>query len=202
MQKTSWCFNPLSSRSASNEFNPLPAVSGPPLSPSAIGTVARAAIFSERSQTNFETDLFYTLTDSGSRVFFKYIHNKANHELLSIWTPIKSWVNGSPVATRGFGGLIPPKQSSKPLQIEIWNTINQWSFRQFLECQAPVHKREVPQLRLSGDGSGERINKSQQAYGTDSINQGPNNFGGCTWLQLLVALSSGADKMVVTCCCT
>jgi len=34
-----------------------------------------------------------------------------------------------------FGGLSPPKQSSKP-QIEIWNTVNQWSFWQILECQA------------------------------------------------------------------
>jgi len=31
-----------------------------------------------------------------------------------------------------FGGLRRPKQSSKPPQIETWNTKNQWSFCQFL----------------------------------------------------------------------
>jgi len=38
-------------------------------------------------------------------------------------------------------------------QIETWNTINQWSFSQFLECQAPPHKRKAPQLKLSSYGS-------------------------------------------------
>jgi len=59
----------------------------------------------------------------------------------------------------GFCGLS-PKQSSKPLQIEKWNAINQWSFCQFLECQAPPHKRKAslqkrkaPYWKLSGDGS-------------------------------------------------
>jgi len=47
------------------------------------------------------------------------------------------------------GGLwhsYPPKQSSQP-QIEIWNTINQWSFCQFSECQAVLHKRKAPLLK-------------------------------------------------------
>ena len=35
----------------------------------------------------------------------------------------------------GFGGLGPAKELPSPL-IEIWNTINQWSFCQILECQA------------------------------------------------------------------
>ena len=58
-----------------------------------------------------------------------------------------------------LGGLSPPKQSSKP-QIETWNTINQWSFCQFLDCQATPHKRKAPHgnarfpyWKLSGDGS-------------------------------------------------
>jgi len=31
-----------------------------------------------------------------------------------------------------FGKLSPPKESFKPLQIEILNTINQWNFLQIL----------------------------------------------------------------------
>ena len=65
-----------------------------------------------------------------------------------------------PVATGGrFGGLAHQKTPSPP-QIETWNTINQLSFCQFLECQAPPHKRKTPPQkrnypywRLSGDGS-------------------------------------------------
>ena len=46
-----------------------------------------------------------------------------------------------------FGGLSPPKQSSKPLQIEIWNTIHQWNFCQFLMSSLPpLHKRKVPPI--------------------------------------------------------
>jgi len=40
----------------------------------------------------------------------------------------------------------PPKQSSQP-QSEIWNTMNQWSFCQFSEFQAPLHKRKAPLLK-------------------------------------------------------
>jgi len=40
----------------------------------------------------------------------------------------------------GFWGLSSPKQSSKPPK----NTINQLSFCQFLECQAPPHKLKAP----------------------------------------------------------
>ena len=53
----------------------------------------------------------------------------------------------SPVATGVFGGLSPPKQSSKPPQIETWNAINQWSFCQFLECQVPPYKCKAPLLQ-------------------------------------------------------
>ena len=37
-----------------------------------------------------------------------------------------------------------PKQISKPTQIEIWNTINQYSFIKLLECQAPLNKCKAP----------------------------------------------------------
>ena len=47
-----------------------------------------------------------------------------------------------------FSGLSIPKQSTKPTQIETWNTINQCRFCQFLECQAPPHKFKAnPQKR-------------------------------------------------------
>ena len=36
-----------------------------------------------------------------------------------------------------------PKQNSKPPQIE-WNTLNQWSFCQILECQAPPYTNVSP----------------------------------------------------------
>jgi len=41
-----------------------------------------------------------------------------------------------PVATGGFGGRSPPNKLHAP-QIELCNTVNQWSFCQILECQAP-----------------------------------------------------------------
>jgi len=34
----------------------------------------------------------------------------------------------SPVATGRIWWALPPKQSSKPPQIETWNTTNKWSF--------------------------------------------------------------------------
>jgi len=49
----------------------------------------------------------------------------------------------------GWGALVdlgPPNEAPIP-QIEIWNTINQWSFIKFSECQAPLHKRKVPLLK-------------------------------------------------------
>jgi len=46
----------------------------------------------------------------------------------------------------GFGGLSPQTKLQAP-QIETWNTINQWSFCQFLEYQAPPHKRKAPLLK-------------------------------------------------------
>ena len=55
----------------------------------------------------------------------------------------------SPVATGGgLLGAKPPKQSSQPPQIETWDTINQWSFCQFLECQVPPHKRKAPLFKI------------------------------------------------------
>ena len=53
----------------------------------------------------------------------------------------------------GFGGSIPHKQSSKPPQIETWNIINQWSFCQFLEYQAPSTNAKPPIENFSSDGS-------------------------------------------------
>jgi len=43
----------------------------------------------------------------------------------------------SPVATGIFGGLRPPKQSSKPSQIETWNTINKLCFGYFYNIKPP-----------------------------------------------------------------
>ena len=47
---------------------------------------------------------------------------------------------------RVVGGLAPQK-ISKPPQIETQNTINQLSFCQLLECQAPPYKRKAPLLK-------------------------------------------------------
>jgi len=69
-----------------------------------------------------------------------------------------------PVAqSRRRGGLLgakPPQTKLQVPQIETWNTINQLSFCQFLECQAPhtnaKHTRrnaKPPYWKLSGDDS-------------------------------------------------
>ena len=50
----------------------------------------------------------------------------------------------SPVATGGFCGLSPLNKAPSPPQIETWNTINQWSFCQFLECQSPRTNAKPP----------------------------------------------------------
>jgi len=59
----------------------------------------------------------------------------------------------SPVDTGvDFGGLNPPKQSSKPPQIETWYTINKWSFGQFYnvnppkQTQSPLQNCKAPLL--------------------------------------------------------
>ena len=47
-----------------------------------------------------------------------------------------------------FVGLAPPsKQSPKPSQIELWSTIDRWSFYQISECQAPMNRRKAPLLK-------------------------------------------------------
>ena len=51
----------------------------------------------------------------------------------------------SPVATGEFARLSSPKHSTKPSQIEIWNTISQCIFIKFW-CQALPHKRKAPLL--------------------------------------------------------
>ena len=47
----------------------------------------------------------------------------------------------SPVSTGRLWWAYPPRTKIQPPKIEIWNTINQWSCCQILECQAPLHKR-------------------------------------------------------------
>ena len=57
------------------------------------------------------------------------------------------WGYGSVPSPRGgFRGLTPTRQSSKTPQTETWNTIKQWCFCPFLECQAPLHKRNAPPI--------------------------------------------------------
>jgi len=57
---------------------------------------------------------------------------------LRFWGPTPA-----PSPRGGFGGLCTPKQSSKPPN---WNVkhYNQWSFCQFLQCQAPPAKTQSP----------------------------------------------------------
>jgi len=38
----------------------------------------------------------------------------------------------------GFYGFSPAKETSKPSQTETWNTMNQWSFCQFLNVNSPA----------------------------------------------------------------
>jgi len=56
-----------------------------------------------------------------------------------------------------------PTNKTPSPQIEIWNTINQWSFCQFLECQAPLHKRKAPLLKTFWTVHW-NINESIQSY--------------------------------------
>jgi len=47
----------------------------------------------------------------------------------------------------------PPKQSTKPPQIELWNYESE-EFLSNLQCQSPLHKRKAPpHQRFSDDGS-------------------------------------------------
>ena len=47
-----------------------------------------------------------------------------------------------------FVSLAPPsKQSSRPSQIELWSTTDQWSFYQISECQAPMNRRKALLLK-------------------------------------------------------
>jgi len=66
-------------------------------------------------------------------VQFKHVKALQNVFLLLVFIrqdskPSISAAVCSPVATGGFGGLSPSKQSSKPPQMETWNAINKWSF--------------------------------------------------------------------------
>jgi len=61
----------------------------------------------------------------------------------SLMTPVLN-LNPVPSPRGSFGGLSPPIKTPSPPQIEIRNTINQWNFCQFLECQATPHKPKAP----------------------------------------------------------
>ena len=50
-------------------------------------------------------------------------------------------------------GLIPPKQTSKLPQIELWSTTNRWIFYQISECKSPWTNIKPPYWKLSDDGS-------------------------------------------------
>jgi len=71
---------------------------------------------------------------------------------------VLGWQGVSPINTEGFGRLNPPNKAPSP-QLETWNTKNQCSFNQLLECQARSHKCKAsrrnakPYGKLSGDGS-------------------------------------------------
>jgi len=41
-------------------------------------------------------------------------------------------------------GLAPPKQSSKPSQIETWNIINRWNFGEFYNVKSPAQTQSPP----------------------------------------------------------
>ena len=59
----------------------------------------------------------------------------------------------SPVANKGLWWAYPPQTKLQAPQIEIWHTVNQWRFCQFLECQAPCTNAKPPYWKLSSDGS-------------------------------------------------
>jgi len=50
-------------------------------------------------------------------------------------------------------GLSTPKQNSKPAQVEMYNTLNQWSLCQILECQSPCSNAKTLYWRLSSNSS-------------------------------------------------
>jgi len=57
--------------------------------------------------------------------------------------PIISLFETVPSPRGGFGGLSPPNKVPSP-QIEIWNTINHWSFYQMWISSLSRHKRKGP----------------------------------------------------------
>ena len=93
---------------------------------------------------------------------------------------LELWSRADP----GDGAVPPPRGvGAKPLQapqIEAWNTTNQLSFCQFLECQAPCWK-------LSGDGSGTAIAPSK-TYASNFIHHGFVQFGKHhSWLNTILS---------------
>jgi len=76
----------------------------------------------------------------------------------------------SPVAAGRLGwGLVPPDKAASP-QMETWNTINQYSFHQFLECQPPRTNTKYPYLKLSSNGS-ETVDYSSFVHKNPNITQ-------------------------------
>jgi len=59
----------------------------------------------------------------------------------------------NPVATEGFGGLSPSKQSSKPTKFGEETLYISGVFFQFSEVRPHLHKRKAPYWWLSGHGS-------------------------------------------------
>jgi len=49
--------------------------------------------------------------------------------------------------------ILAPQTKLQALQIETWNTINQWRFCQYLECQVPCTNAKPPVWKVSSDGS-------------------------------------------------
>jgi len=67
-----------------------------------------------------------------------------------------------PLPRQGFWGFSIPKQSSKSPQMELWSTINRWSFYHISECKSSLNKRKAPYWKLFGDGSGWNALSSSQ----------------------------------------
>ena len=56
----------------------------------------------------------------------------------------------------GFVGLAPTNKAPGHPQIELWSTINRWSFYNISECQDPLIRRKAPCWKLSRDCSVEK----------------------------------------------
>jgi len=68
---------------------------------------------------------------------------RASHRCACAHTAQRDWKTRSRRHGEAFGGLAPQTKLQAP-QIETWNTINQLSVCQFLECQAPPAQTQSP----------------------------------------------------------